>query len=36
LADRAGKTLAEAFIAVSGGVEEMELLAWREQRGATA
>ena len=28
------KTLEEAFIAVTGGVEEKELLAWREQKGA--
>jgi ABC-2 type transport system ATP-binding protein len=28
------KTLEEAFIAITGGVEEKELLAWREQRGA--
>jgi len=30
------KTLEEAFIAITGGVEERELLAWREQRGAGA
>lgn len=30
------KTLEEAFIAITGGVEERELLAWREQRGASA
>ncbi|UCE44289.1 MAG: ABC transporter ATP-binding protein [Candidatus Bathyarchaeota archaeon] len=30
------KTLEEAFIAITGGVEEKELLAWREQKGATA
>ena len=30
------KTLEEAFIAVTGGVEEKELLAWREQKGASA
>ncbi len=30
------KTLEEAFIAVTGGVEEKELLAWREHRGAEA
>jgi ABC-2 type transport system ATP-binding protein len=29
------KTLEEAFIAVTGGVEEKELLAWREQKGAS-
>ncbi|MGD8565715.1 MAG: ABC transporter ATP-binding protein [Candidatus Bathyarchaeota archaeon] len=28
------ETLEEAFIAVTGGVEEKELLAWREQKGA--
>ena len=28
------KTLEEAFIAVTGGAEEKELLAWREQNGA--
>jgi len=28
------KTLEEAFIAVTGGVEEKELLAWREQKDA--
>ena len=28
------KTLEQAFIAVTGGVEEKELLAWREQKGA--
>jgi len=28
------KTLEEAFIAITGGVEEKELLAWREQKGA--
>ena len=28
------QTLEEAFIAITGGVEEKELLAWREQRGA--
>jgi len=30
------KTLEEAFIAITGGVEEKELLAWREQKGANA
>jgi ABC-2 type transport system ATP-binding protein len=30
------KTLEEAFIALTGGIEERELLAWREQRGASA
>ncbi len=28
------RTLEEAFISITGGVEEKELLAWREQRGA--
>jgi len=28
------KTLEEAFIALTGGVEEKELLAWREQKSA--
>ncbi|UCH32104.1 MAG: ABC transporter ATP-binding protein [Candidatus Bathyarchaeota archaeon] len=28
------KTLEEAFIAITGGVEEKELLAWRQQKGA--
>ena len=28
------KTLEEAFIAITGGVEEKELLAWRESKGA--
>ena len=30
------KTLEEAFIAVTGGVEDRELLAWREHRSASA
>jgi len=30
------KTLEEAFIAITGGVEERELLAWREQKSAGA
>jgi len=30
------KTLEEAFIAITGGVEEKELLAWREHKGAGA
>ena len=30
------KTLEEAFIAITGGVEEKKLLAWREQKGAGA
>jgi ABC-2 type transport system ATP-binding protein len=29
------KTLEEAFITVTGGAEEKELLAWREQKGAS-
>jgi ABC-2 type transport system ATP-binding protein len=29
------KTLEEAFIAVTGGIDEKELLAWREHRGAS-
>jgi len=29
------KTLEEAFIAITGGVDEKELLAWREHRGAS-
>jgi len=29
-------TLEEAFIAITGGIEEKELLAWREQRGGSA
>lgn len=28
------KTLEEAFIAITGGIEEKELLAWRKQKGA--
>jgi ABC-2 type transport system ATP-binding protein len=34
LAQTNTETLEEAFIAVTGGVEEKELLAWREQKGA--
>jgi ABC-2 type transport system ATP-binding protein len=30
------KTLEKAFIAITGGVEEKELLAWREQKGVSA
>lgn len=30
------KTLEEAFITITGGVEEKELLAWRKQKGADA
>jgi ABC-2 type transport system ATP-binding protein len=33
-AQTATKTLEEAFIAITGGVEEKELLAWREHRAA--
>jgi len=36
IAQTGTKTLEEAFIALTGGVEERELLAWREQRGAGA
>jgi ABC-2 type transport system ATP-binding protein len=35
VADTGTKTLEEAFIAITGGVEEKELLAWREQRSAS-
>lgn len=34
IAQAGTKTLEEAFVALTGGVEEKELLAWREQRGA--
>ncbi len=34
IAQTGTKTLEEAFIALTGGVEEKELLAWREQKGA--
>jgi len=34
IAQAGKKTLEEAFIAITGGVEEKELLAWREHRGA--
>jgi len=30
------KTLEEAFITITGGVEEQELLAWREQKGVVS
>ncbi len=30
------KTLEEAFVAITGGIEEKELLAWREQKSADA
>ncbi len=36
IAETKTKTLEEAFIAITGGVEEKELLAWREQKGADA
>jgi len=36
IAQAGTKTLEEAFIAITGGVEEKELLAWREQKGASA
>jgi len=36
MAQTGTKTLEEAFIAATGGVEEKELLAWREQKGAHA
>jgi len=35
IAQTGTKTLEEAFIALTGGVEEKELLAWREQKGAS-
>ncbi|UCD95754.1 MAG: ABC transporter ATP-binding protein [Candidatus Bathyarchaeota archaeon] len=35
IAQTQSKTLEDAFIALTGGVEEKELLAWREQRGAS-
>lgn len=34
IADTETRTLEEAFIDITGGVEEKELLAWREQKGA--
>jgi ABC-2 type transport system ATP-binding protein len=36
IAQAGTKTLEEAFIAITGGVEEKELLAWREQKGASS
>ena len=36
IAQTGTKTLEEAFIAITGGVEEKELLAWREQKGASS
>ena len=30
------KTLEDAFIALTGGVEEKELLSWRNQKSATS
>ena len=35
IAQTGKKTLEEAFIAITGGVDETELLAWREHRGAS-
>jgi ABC-2 type transport system ATP-binding protein len=34
IAESGTKTLEDAFIAITGGVEEKELLAWRKQKGA--
>ncbi len=34
IAEAKTKTLEDAFIAITGGVEEKELLAWRKQKGA--
>ena len=36
IAQTGTNTLEEAFIAITGGIEEKELLAWREQRGGSA
>ena len=36
IADTGTKTLEEAFIDITGGVEERELLAWREQKGVVS
>jgi hypothetical protein len=36
LAETKTKNLEQAFIALTGGVEEKELLAWREHRAAGA
>jgi ABC-2 type transport system ATP-binding protein len=36
IAQTGTKTLEKAFIAITGGVEEKELLAWREQKGANS
>ena len=36
IADTGTKTLEEAFINITGGVEERELLAWREQKGVVS
>ncbi|UCE15937.1 MAG: ABC transporter ATP-binding protein [Candidatus Bathyarchaeota archaeon] len=36
IAQTGTKTLEEAFITITGGVEEKELLAWREQKSANA
>ena len=35
IAQTGKKTLEEAFIAITGGVDERELLAWREHRSAS-
>jgi len=34
IAEAETKTLEDAFIAITGGVEEKELLAWRKQKTA--
>ncbi len=36
IVDTGTKTLEEAFIVITGGVEEKELLAWREQKGVVS
>ncbi len=36
IAETETKTLEDAFIALTGGVEEKELLAWRKQKGAAS
>ena len=36
IAEAKTKTLEDAFIAITGGVEEKELLAWRKQKGANS
>jgi ABC-2 type transport system ATP-binding protein len=35
IAESKAKTLEEAFIAITGGIDDKELLAWREHRGAS-